>query len=169
MTSNLEKLKEYHRKTGATHYFSSQSVLPLLERIYKNKRPEDEVYLSKAHAITAQLLVEGRLPGFNEPPPVPEVFCSLGTALPFVLGKAFLNPHLMFYVITGDGEWQEGANWEAYMLMERLRIVNVAIYVDHNKKQAMGKLNYQGPPLGIHRGNKGPDWTYHYKGPDDDS
>ena len=165
--TNLEKLKEYHRKTGATHYYSSQSVLPLLEKIYAKKRPQDEVILSKAHAITAQLLIENRLP---EEKPVPEVYCSLGTAFPFVLGKAFMNPHIFYYLVMGDGEWQEGSNWEAFHLMERLMIRNVIIYVDHNRKQAMGDLILQAPGLvRLHKGNKGPHWTYHYKGLDDDS
>jgi transketolase N-terminal domain/subunit len=162
---NIQKLKEYHKRTGASHYYSSESVLGILEAIYRNKRPQDEVILSKAHAITAQLLVEGRLP---ERAPKQSVFGSLGLAFPYTLGKAFVNPHINFHIVFGDGEWQEGSNWEAYHLMRRLDIDNIILHVDVNNVQGMGTTDTSVIPDGaiLWYTKKGENWTYHYKRPE---
>ena len=154
----ITRLLEYHKQTGASHYYSAQSVIPLLEMLLDIKRPEDEIILSKEHAKSAMTVL-----GL----PTTDKFASVGTALPFVLGKAFLNPHIDYYVVTGDGEWQEGANWEAVMLMRRLGLQNISIWCDYNGKQAMGDCGLQAPEeVQVFLGDKGKDWTYHYRSPE---
>ncbi len=69
---------------------------------------------------------------------------SLGHGLSFGLGIALackkdgLNNHI--YVMVGDGECEEGSEWEALIAANHYRLDNVTIIVDHNKLQAMDTL-----------------------------
>lgn len=161
--TNAEKLRQYHLATGASHYYSAKSVLPILEHIYDKKRDRDIVLLSKEHGQSALLLLQDRL----SPENFISKFGSIGMAISFGVGLAYVNPHLTVYVVTGDGEWQEGGNWEAYFLMNRLGIKNLEIHIDVNGKQAMGDCPECFPfGVSLHYTDKGPDWTYHYRGPE---
>ena len=162
MTSE-RRLREYHKESGATHFYSSRSVLPILEHIKKTAKGSYEVVLSKQHAITAYLLVFEELPKKS---PVPSTFVSLGTALPITIGRAFLNRDTTFHVVMGDGEWDEGSNWESYLLMKRLGLRNIVIHIDANGMKAMG--NTEGPfpdDCLVYSTYKGADWTCHYRNP----
>jgi transketolase len=39
------------------------------------------------------------------------------------------------FVITGDGEMQEGSNWEAIMTAAQFRLDNLTLIIDHNRLQ----------------------------------
>lgn len=45
------------------------------------------------------------------------------------------------YVVCGDGELQEGSNWEALMLAGHLKLNNLCLFVDCNKLAGVGKLD----------------------------
>jgi transketolase N-terminal domain/subunit len=157
------KLREYHVRTGATHYYSSLSVLPILFDIKEKMKDGDKCFLSKAHACTAYYLVFEELP---EKPPTAGPFCSLGMALPFALGVAIARPDNTIYVVCGDGEMQEGANLEALAAIERLGIKNIHVIVDDNGMQAMMDT----PPLRLKniewvKTYKGESWLCHYENP----
>jgi transketolase N-terminal domain/subunit len=156
----IEKLREFHRRTGASHFASSASVLPILQAIKERMKPEDVCLLSKAHATTAYNLVFG-VP--MEDAPVQGEFGSLGSALPFALGVAKMKPESTVHVVVGDGEMQEGSCWEAIHAMGRLGIDNIRIHVDNNKMQGMGNtpgLRYH--YINIHNTVKGESWECHY-------
>ncbi|MBR0112736.1 MAG: transketolase [Clostridia bacterium] len=56
--------------------------------------------------------------------------CSIaaGTALAArILGKDYLT-----YVVTGDGELDEGSNWEAFMTMNQYELSNCIVFIDRN-------------------------------------
>lgn len=67
---------------------------------------------------------------------------SLGQGLSGATGLALAskmsgdNAHI--YVICGDGELQEGQNWEAIMYLGAKKIDNVILFVDHNGLQIDG-------------------------------
>ncbi|NNM53258.1 MAG: transketolase [Spirochaetales bacterium] len=67
---------------------------------------------------------------------------SLGHGLPVSVGIAFsqkkLNYRSKTYCIVGDGELNEGSNWEALMFAAHQKLDNLVVIVDHNKFQAMG-------------------------------
>jgi transketolase len=44
------------------------------------------------------------------------------------------------YVITGDGEMQEGSNWEAIMAAAQFRLDNLTLIIDHNRLQQGARL-----------------------------
>jgi transketolase len=45
------------------------------------------------------------------------------------------------YVITGDGEMQEGSNWEAIMAAHQFRLDNLTLVIDHNRFQQGAALS----------------------------
>jgi len=50
--------------------------------------------------------------------------------------KKFLGRDGRVYVLTGDGEWQEGQNFEALQAALQQQMDNLTIIVDHNKVQS---------------------------------
>lgn len=67
---------------------------------------------------------------------------SLGQGLSVALGtaeaKKIDNDENLVYVLTGDGELQEGQIWEAAMYATANNIDNIITIVDYNKKQIDG-------------------------------
>lgn len=69
---------------------------------------------------------------------------SLGHGLPIAVGIAFgailQNKKYRVYCVVGDGEMQEGSNWEAIQFAVKHKLVNLTVIIDHNKLQAMDFL-----------------------------
>ena len=42
------------------------------------------------------------------------------------------------YVVTGDGEWEEGSNWEAAMAAAQYGLDNLCLVIDRNRLQISG-------------------------------
>lgn len=131
----------------------------------KNPKREgrDKLVLSKGHAgpaLYATLALKGffpmewldtlnvlgtRLPShvnINLTPGVDMTAGSLGQGLSCACGLAIANKlkndsHYV-YVITGDGELQEGQNWEAAMFAAHKKLDNLIVFVDSNKMQIDG-------------------------------
>ena len=63
----------------------------------------------------------------------------LGHGLPIAVGMALaakLNgDSWRTFVITGDGEMQEGSNWEAIMAAAQFKLDNLTLIIDHNRLQ----------------------------------
>jgi transketolase len=69
---------------------------------------------------------------------------SLGHGLPFGLGKAIAakrSGHTWrTFVLTSDGEWDEGSNWEATLAAAHLGLDNLTVIIDYNKIQSLGNV-----------------------------
>lgn len=69
---------------------------------------------------------------------------SLGQGLSVAVGAAYAKKYdqdsSLVYVMTGDGELQEGQNWEAIMFAASHKIDNLIAIVDYNNVQIDGKL-----------------------------
>ncbi len=67
---------------------------------------------------------------------------SLGHGLPMAaglaLGAKFQDKDFRTYVIVGDGELNEGSNWEAMMSAAHLKMNNLTIIVDRNRMMIDG-------------------------------
>ena len=127
-----------------------------------HKEDRDKLVLSKGHAgpaLYATLSLKGffpvewldtlnklgtRLPShvnINLTPGVDMTAGSLGQGLSCACGLALankakgINKHV--YVITGDGELQEGQNWEGAMFAANKKL-NIIVLVDNNKLQIDG-------------------------------
>lgn len=64
---------------------------------------------------------------------------SLGMGLSYAAGKAYVLRDSKAYVVLGDGELDEGSNWEAASVIARNHIDNVIAVVDCNGLQSDGK------------------------------
>lgn len=66
---------------------------------------------------------------------------SLGHGLPIAVGLALgaklLKKSYRVFCIVGDGELQEGSNWEAIQFAVKYGLKNLTIIVDRNRLQAM--------------------------------
>lgn len=69
---------------------------------------------------------------------------SLGQGLSFGIGIAlgYIKKGIKnkVYVMVGDGELNEGQNWEAIMLLGRLKLDNLLLIIDNNKIQLDGTV-----------------------------
>jgi len=69
----------------------------------------------------------------------------LGHGLPIAVGAALAakmdGAAWRTYVLTGDGELQEGSNWEAAMAAAHYRLDNLTLIVDRNHLQQGGATN----------------------------
>ena len=66
---------------------------------------------------------------------------GLSVALGTCLAKKLNNDNSIVYSLHGDGELQEGQNWEAIMYASANKVDNIIATVDYNKKQIDGSLD----------------------------
>ena len=75
-------------------------------------------------------------PDRNKLPGVEANTGPLGHGLPIGVGAALAarmrGESWSVFVLTGDGELQEGSNWEAAMTAQHYRLDNLVVIVDHN-------------------------------------
>lgn len=136
---------------------------------YRANQPDwpdrDKLILSKGHAgvaLYAALALAGYFdikelktfccpgsklgghPKIGEVPGVEASTGALGHGLSFGIGIAYANKvdkkQSHTYVILGDGECQEGSIWEGALSAPTLGLNNLTVIVDHNKLQAMDRL-----------------------------
>ncbi|MGB0430294.1 MAG: transketolase [Bacteroidia bacterium] len=69
---------------------------------------------------------------------------SLGQGLSVACGAAISkkmnNDNSLVYTLHGDGELQEGQNWEAFMFAAHKKLDNMVAAIDYNSKQIDGDL-----------------------------
>ncbi|MFV0440884.1 MAG: transketolase [Lachnospirales bacterium] len=65
---------------------------------------------------------------------------GLSTASGMAYGMKLSGNDKRVYCIVGDGELQEGQNWEAIMNIAQKQIDNVTLFVDYNKMQLDGPV-----------------------------
>lgn len=138
---------------GAEHGWlgASFSVAELLTVLYHDRR-ERNVILSKGHAAPMQyacLFGTGRigaaqLRSYKNGPRALQAHTdtctpgilvnsgSLGQALSKAAGMAHVAPRERFFVIIGDGELQEGQNFEALQTIVQLGLRNLTVIIDAN-------------------------------------
>ncbi len=78
-------------------------------------------------------------PDRNKVPGVEANTGPLGHGLPIGVGAAkaakIQGAHWRTFVLTGDGELQEGSNWEAAMAAAHFRLDNLTVIIDRNRLQ----------------------------------
>lgn len=78
-------------------------------------------------------------PNRNKVPGVETNTGPLGHGLPVAVGQAIglrlQGRSNRVFVVTGDGEMQEGSNWEAIMSAAHYRLANLTLVVDRNRLQ----------------------------------
>ena len=70
---------------------------------------------------------------------------SLGHGLPFGVGKALTaklkKKDWRTYLLLGDGEMQEGSNWEALMFAAHHKLGNLLLIIDYNNQQSLTSVD----------------------------
>ena len=146
---------------GSGHLGTSFSSLDLLTWIHLEALGErDRYFSSKGHdspALYAVLAALGKidfdriyrlrrlggLPGHPDVAGTPEVVTSTGSlgmgiskAKGFVRANRLDRVDARVYVMTGDGELQEGQIWESLGSAANERMGEITVFVDHNKIQS---------------------------------
>jgi len=144
------------------HVPSSLSIVEAVTASYSffdfDSPASDIFVLSKGHgclALYAELFLRGTLsqrdldflckrdgilgghPDSTKVPGVSASTGSLGHGLPFSSGLAYASKHLRgspsrVFCIIGDGELNEGSNWEALLLASQLGLDNLVVWIDYN-------------------------------------
>lgn len=142
-------------------YFNTMSVNPAEPLDPKR----DRFVLSKGHTALALYIIlsekgfipkdeistflkpHSRLNGHPNRTKVPGVETNsgpLGHGLPIAVGMAkaakLKRDAWRTFVITGDGEMQEGSNWEAIMSAAQFKLDNLTLIIDHNRIQQGARL-----------------------------
>ena len=87
----------------------------------------------------------GGHPEYGKIPGIEASTGSLGHGLPIGVGMAIaaklkkLNHKII--VITGDGELNEGSNWEAMLAANKHKLNNLCLLIDYNKNQSYGNTS----------------------------
>jgi transketolase len=91
-------------------------------------------------------------PNCNKVPGVETNTGPLGHGLPVAVGMAkaakLTGAAYRTYVVTGDGEMQEGSNWEAISSAAQFQLDNLTLIIDHNRFQqgaSLGETNNLAP------------------------
>jgi transketolase len=156
-----EKIVRYMIElAGSGHYASSMSALEIMVPLfYEQGVTPDRFILSKGHAAPALYAIlfdlgylnQGDIDRFREygglpgHPSIetPGVLCSsgsLGMGISKALGLAWANPDKVYHVLVGDGELQEGQNWEALTFWGKEKIDNIHLWIDGNLRQYSGMI-----------------------------
>lgn len=158
------RLLKMHFESRIGHLGGNLSALDaLLVLHHRSMRADDVFILSKGHAAGALyvtlwslgVLTEADLATFHGEATrlaghpvggwsahIPVGTGSLGHGLPVALGMAFKR-HVerepgRIYCLTSDGEWQEGAMWEALIFWAHRALKNLTVLVDVNGLQGFG-------------------------------
>jgi transketolase len=148
-------------QAGSGHLGTSFSCIDILSWLHLEVLGEDDrSFSSKGHdapAVYAVLLGLGRLdfdqihrlrrlgglPGHPDVPTTPEVLTNTGSlgmgvskAKGFALADRQVGRRGRVFVLTGDGELQEGQFWESLPSAANLGLSEITVIVDHNKLQS---------------------------------
>ena len=66
---------------------------------------------------------------------------GVSVGIGIALSKKLNNDDSLVYVLTGDGELQEGQNWEAFMFASAKQVDNLIVTIDYNGQQIDGSTN----------------------------
>lgn len=154
---------------GCTEFFVTlfQEILQVKQPFTIEDKGEDLFFLSNGHIspvlystlarsgyfpveeLQTFRLLNSRLQGHPTPydglPGVRIASGSLGQGVSVAIGAAQAkklnnDPHLV-YTLCGDGELQEGQNWEAFMYAAGNKVDNLIVTVDYNKQQIDGSTD----------------------------
>ena len=155
--TDLEKrIIDISYKKGLSHVGSCLSAVAAIDNCYASMRDGDKFILSNGHAFLALAVVLEKYKGLDAEKLADEhgthpvknlsegIFVStgsLGQGLPIAVGMAIADKSHDIYVVTSDGEMNEGSMWEALRIAGEQRLENLRITVVANGYSAMGRVD----------------------------
>lgn len=149
-------------KAGA-HLAPSLSVVEICAAILQNYREGTDVFvLSKAHGALGYYAAMHRhgmitdeqfdsfesdggdfpgQPSRSEDNHIDYSGGSLGMGLAYGTGRAFGNRDCRVFVVIGDGELDEGSNWESASVAAKQKLGNLCAIIDRNGLQSDGRCD----------------------------
>jgi transketolase len=141
---------------GVLRYDSSNPQIPYRDRFVLSKGHAGMALyntLCEAGFFTREQLhtycKPGSIFGTHPSPVIPGIECvtgALGHGLSFGVGLALSarmkNENWLTYVLTGDGECNEGSIWEAAMSIAHFNLSNLIWIIDYNKYQLTGQTGH---------------------------
>lgn len=148
--NKAERILAISKRLGLTHIGSCLSVLPVLEEIYQEKKPQDKVLLSNGHAHLAHLLFTS--PDKAEELIEKDIHCnreagcdfsggSLGHAVGAGIGMALANRERKVFVVVSDGSQMEGSEMESLRIKTDLKLDNLIVYANLNGFTALEEID----------------------------
>lgn len=134
-------------KLHLSHIGSCLNCVNIIDKIYMVKKKEEPFILSNGHAFLAHAVILEKYEGKDaeelavkhgtHPNRCLEdgIYCStgsLGQGLPIAVGLAMADKTRNVYVLTSDGELNEGSMWEALRIAAEHRLENLRITVTAN-------------------------------------
>lgn len=159
------RLLQMHFNANVGHIGGNLSCLDVLVLLFRDlcDLAKDKIILSKGHgagALYAALWAAGvlkdeqlstfhkdgtRLAGHPPPKWIPEIPFATGSlghglslAAGIALAKKLKKEPGRTYCVTSDGEWQEGAVWEALIFAHHRQLNELVIIIDLNGLQGFG-------------------------------
>jgi len=130
---------------------SKGHACPGLYAVLANKGYFDQKELPGLRTIGSML--QGH-PDMNKTPGVDSTSGSLGNGLAIGLGITLAarmrKKNFYTFVVTGDGELEEGVVWEAVIAAAHQKAGRLIAFVDHNKMQSGGSVEDVGGIRDIH-------------------
>ncbi|MEK9207507.1 MAG: thiamine pyrophosphate-dependent enzyme [Patescibacteria group bacterium] len=149
-----ERLLQISYDKRLSHIGSCITSLPIIEMVYRIKRPGDKFLLGEGHAGLALYCVleslglgnaeemlekQGIHPTRLESQGLIDASTgSLGQGLPIAVGMALADRNRNVYVLESDGSMAEGSNWEALRIAEEQKLENLVILVNANGWSGLG-------------------------------
>lgn len=146
-----DNILEISKELGLAHIASSLTAYPIIEEIFKIKRPDEKFVLSNGHAGLALALV---LYGKDKAREImsknmhaSSEWCdvstgSLGHGLGIAVGMALADRTRNVYCMISDGECAEGSIWESLRIAKEQQLANLKVYCNAN-----GWASYQAVDL----------------------
>jgi len=157
MLKELERrIIDISYKKGLSHIGSCLNAVRVIDGIYDVIKEGDKFVLSSGHSFLALAVVlekhkgldaekladeHGTHPNRNVEEGIFVSTGSLGQGLPISVGMAIADKDHLVYVVTSDGEMNEGSTWEALRIAGDLRLENLRIACIANGYSALGKVD----------------------------
>lgn len=162
------RILEISYKHNLSHLGSCLTAVDIIEEIYQIKKPDERFVLSASHSALAlyvvleyhglanaeelflksgvhadrletRVYIEGTVDGYEEP-----IACSggsLGQAITIACGMALSDRTKNVWVLTSDGEMEEGSCWETLKIKSDEKLVNLKWFVNANGYGAYKKIS----------------------------
>ncbi len=169
--NNRRKIVKMVYEAGVGHVGGSLSIIDVMTCIYEtdvdfSSPRRSKVILSKGHAVPAQYAIlnskgiiadaelntfrkiNSRLQGHPYTVDIPEVDATTGLlgqgfsiGVGIAIAKKYDKDDSRVYVISGDGELDEGQIWEALLSAQHYKLDNLIFIVDYNRLSSSDDTN----------------------------